>query len=111
MSDIKTTFLFVKSEYKWVRIDLGNVLYLSGLRDYTQVYIKGKTSPITTLQNLKEFEAKLPTEAFIRIHKSFIVAIAQIDSIGKNEICIGENTLPIGNAYKQALNLVIEKHS
>ena len=44
-------FLFIKSEYKLIKINLGDVLFLSGLRDYTQIYLKGRASPLTTLQN------------------------------------------------------------
>ena len=98
MEATKRTFLFVKSEYKLFRIDLCDILYLSGMRDYTQIYLNGKATPITTLQNLKEFERKLDATAFVRVHRSFIVAIAQIDSISKNEMNIGSYNIPIGNA-------------
>ena len=107
----KRLFLFIKSEYKLIKINLADILFLSGLRDYTQIYLKGKTSPITTLQNLKEFESKLPEDGFIRVHRSYIIAIGQIDTISRNEICIGHNTIPIGNAYKQGFDEMIEKNS
>jgi len=104
-------FLFIKSEYKLIKINLGDVLFLSGLRDYTQIYLKGRASPLTTLQNLKEFETKLPEDTFVRVHRSYIVSLAQIDFISRNEINIGQYTIPIGNAYKQAFDDMIEKNS
>ena len=107
----KRIFLFIKSEYKLIKINLGDVLFLSGLRDYTQIYIKGRASPLTTLQNLKEFETKLPEDDFVRVHRSYIVSLAQIDYISRNEINIGQYTIPIGNAYKQAFDDMIEKNS
>ncbi len=107
----KRNFLFIKSEYKLIKINLNDVLFLSGLRDYTQIYIKGKASPLTTLQNLKEFESKLPEDNFIRVHRSYIVAINHIDTISRNEISIGHSTIPIGNAYKAAFDEMIAKHS
>lgn len=107
----KRIFLFVKSEYKLIKINLADILFLSGLRDYTQIYLKGKSSPITTLQNLKDFESKLPEDEFIRVHRSYIIAIGQIDTISRNEICIGHNTIPIGNAYKHGFDEIIEKNS
>jgi len=104
-------FLFIKSEYKLIKINLADILFLSGLRDYTQIYLKGKASPITTLQNLKEFEGKLYDEQFLRVHRSYIIAISQVDSISRTEINIGSHHIPIGNAYRNALNEMIEKNS
>lgn len=103
-------FIFVKSEYKLIKIHLADILYLSGLRDYTQIFIKGKVSPLTTLQNLKDFENRLPTNDFIRVHRSYIVAIAHVDSISRNEITIGNNTIPIGHAYRPMLDEMIGKN-
>ncbi len=108
---IHRDFLFVKSEYKLIKIILGDVLFLSGLRDYTQIYIKGKNTPLTTLQNLKEFEAKLSANEFIRVHRSYIVSIKQIDTITRSEIIMGNHRIPIGTSYKQALDEMIEKNS
>lgn len=108
---IHRDFLFVKSEYKLIKIILGDVLFLSGLRDYTQIYIKGKNTPLTTLQNLKEFESKLSANEFIRVHRSYIVSIKQIDTITRSEIIIGNHRIPIGISYKPALDEMIEKNS
>lgn len=105
------TLLFIKSEYKLIKINLADILFLSGLRDYTQIYLKGKALPITTLQNLKEFETKLPEDDFIRVHRSYIISLAQVDSISRNEISIGHHTIPVGNAYKPAFDQMIEKNS
>ncbi len=107
----KRDYLFIKSEYKLIKINLSDILYLSGLRDYTQVFLKGKVSPLTTLQNLKDFESKLPENSFIRVHRSYIVSLSQVDSISRNEISIGTHTIPIGNAYRQLLDDMISKNS
>jgi len=104
-------FLFVKSEYKLVKIILADVLFLSGLRDYTQIYLKGKSTPLTTLQNLKEFETKLSPDEFIRVHRSYIVSIKQIDTITRSEITIGSHRIPLGLSFKPALDTMIEKNS
>lgn len=107
----KRDYVFIKSEYKLIKINLSDILYLSGLRDYTQVFLKGKLSPLTTLQNLKDFEARLPENRFIRVHRSYIVSLSQVDSISRNEISIGTHTIPIGNAYRQLLDEMITKNS
>ncbi|MBI2272247.1 MAG: LytTR family transcriptional regulator DNA-binding domain-containing protein [Bacteroidetes bacterium] len=107
----KRDYVFIKSEYKLIKINLADILYLSGMRDYTQVFLKGKTSPVTTLQNLKDFETKLPGANFIRVHRSYIIALNQVDSICRNEIHIGTHIIPIGNAYRSVLDEMIEKNS
>ncbi len=104
-------YIFIKSEYKLIRINLSDILFLSGLRDYTQVFLKGKVSPLTTLQNLKDFENKLPESAFVRVHRSYIVSLGQVDTISRNEITIGTYTIPIGHAYRQLLDEMIQKNS
>ena len=107
----KREFLFIKSDYKLIKINLSEILYLSGLKDYTQIYLKGKVSPLTTLQNLKEFESKLPPDDFVRVHRSYIIAMSQVDYISRNEININGNHIPIGNSFRAALDEVIQKHS
>ena len=107
----KKDFIFVKSEYKLIRISLPEILFLSGLKDYTQVFLKGKKNPLTTLKNLKEFETKLSPSDFIRVHRSYIVAIGQIDFINKSEITIDMHTIPIGNAFRKVLDEAIGKNS
>ncbi|MDB5211505.1 MAG: hypothetical protein JWQ30_2332, partial [Sediminibacterium sp.] len=107
----KRDYVFIKSEYKLIKINLSDILYLSGLRDYTQVFLKGKLSPLTTLQNLQDFEARRPENSFIRVHRSYIVSLSQVDSISRNEISIGTHTIPIGNAYRQLLDDMITKNS
>jgi DNA-binding LytR/AlgR family response regulator len=107
----KREFLFIKSDYKLIKINLIDVLYLAGLRDYTQIHLKGKSSPLTTLQNLKEFESKLPDDDFIRVHRSYIIAIKQVDTITRSEITMGNHRIPIGSSFKPGLDKLIEKNS
>lgn len=109
--EVMQHFVFIKSEYKLIKVNLSEILFLSGLRDYTQVFVKGKLSPYTTLQNLKDFETKLPENAFIRVHRSYIVSLQQIDAISRNEISIGTHAIPIGNAYRPFLDEMIVKNS
>ncbi len=107
----KKDYVFIKSEYKLIRINFKDILFIAGMKDYTQVFIKGKTTPLTTLQNLKEFETKLPEDSFIRVHRSYIIALNHIDAIVRNEIVIGTQNIPIGDAYRQILDTIIAKNS
>ena len=91
--------LFVKEGTATVRINLSDVLYMEGLKDYIKIFTTGKT--ILTLMPLKKMEEKLPDDIFIRVHRSYIVSIPKIDSIERNRIVIGENWIPVGDYYKE----------
>jgi len=108
---VQKEFLFIKSDYKLFKVYLNDVLFLAGLKDYTQIYLKNKKQPLITLKNLKEFENTLSAIHFIRVHRSYIVALNQIDFISKNEINIANHIIPVGNAYRQVLESAIEKNS
>jgi len=104
-------FVFVKSEYKIIKVKFEDILFCEGLKDYTQIYIKGKTDPILTLNNLKSFLSRLPTEEFMRVHRSYIVSISHIDSIARNEIYIGKKIIPIGETFKDDFYEMVESNS
>ncbi len=104
-------FVFVKSEYKIIKVKFEDILFCEGMKDYTQIYIKGRSEPILTLNNLKSFSFKLPSEEFIRVHRSYIVSLAHIDSIARNEIYIGKKIIPIGDSFKDDFYQIIEWNS
>jgi DNA-binding LytR/AlgR family response regulator len=104
-------FVFVKSEYKIIKVNFEDILFCEGMKDYTQIYIKGRSEPILTLNNLKSFSFKLPSEEFIRVHRSFIVSLAHIDSIARNEIYIGKKIIPIGDSFKDDFYQVVDWNS
>ncbi len=93
-------FIFVKSEYENIKIDLGLIKYIEGLKDYLKIHITtGK--PILTLMNFKELIMKLPGSNFIRIHRSFIVNIDHIETVQKSKVIIDTIRIPIGESYKE----------
>ncbi|HZE84633.1 MAG TPA: LytTR family DNA-binding domain-containing protein [Puia sp.] len=104
-------FVFIKSEYKIIKVRFEDILFCEGMKDYTQVYLKGKTDPILTLNNLKSFSFKLPPDEFIRVHRSYIVSLSHIDSIARNEIYIGKKIIPIGDSFKDDFYQIIEWNS
>jgi DNA-binding LytR/AlgR family response regulator len=107
----KNRFVFVKSEYKIIKVQFEDILFCEGMKDYTQIYIKGRSEPILTLNNLKSFSFKLPSEEFIRVHRSYIVSLAHIDSIARNEIYVGKKIIPIGDSFKDDFYQIIEWNS
>ena len=97
----KLDYIFVKSDYKMVRIRLSDILYVEGLKQYLKIFTTEKM--IITLDSFHHLESLLPAEHFVRIHKSFLVAVAQITALKTNTVEIGKKLLPVGRAYKTAL--------
>lgn len=92
-------FIFVKTEHKIQKIYLNDILYIEGLKDYISIFTQ--TERIITLQNMKKMEESLPPKHFIRVHKSYIIAIGKIESIERSRIQIGEKIIPIGDTYRE----------
>ena len=107
----KQDFVFIKSEYKIVKIKFDDILFCKGMKDYIQIYIYGKNKPVVTLKSLNAFETKLPEDKFIRVHRSYIVSLLHIDSISKNEISIGKQIVPIGGIFKPGFFSIVELNS
>lgn len=95
-------YLFVKSGYKSVRVNYDDVLYVEGLKEYVSIFTSGG-SRFVKLAALKDLERILPRHQFLRIHKSYIVAVARVTAAYGNSIEIGQITLPVGRSYKDAV--------
>ena len=95
----ETDFILVRSEYRLQKIKLQDIQYIEGMKDYSRIFTP--TNKIMTLQNLKKLEEVLPCPPFLRVHKSFIISVDRVDSIGKNDIVVAERTIPIGGLYKK----------
>jgi len=103
-----TPFVFVKDGTKLVKVQLGDILYVEGLKDYVTIHTKNQK--IVSLQRLKALEDQLPTDKFIRIHNSFIVALNAIDVIHKGDVQIKEAMIPIGETYKKSFREFIDRN-
>ncbi|MBQ2075193.1 MAG: response regulator transcription factor [Muribaculaceae bacterium] len=99
----EATSIFVKSEYKLLQIDLDDIRYIEGLKDYVKIYTEQSPHPILSLMNMKAIEQMLPSSRFIRVHRSFIVQKSKIREIDRNRIVYDKDLyIPIGDSYKQA---------
>ncbi len=96
-------FFFVKSEYKQIKIAFSSILYIEGLKDYVKIYTQNQPKPILTLMSLKKLEEELPADNFMRVHRSFIVALDKIEAIERNQIIIGNAQITIAPQYKDEL--------
>jgi len=91
--------LFVRSEYRMIKIDLDEIEYIEGLEDYIKIHIPGK-KPVLTLMTLKTAVEKLPADRFKRIHRSYIVASDKVKSILNRKVQLESGVeLPISNNY------------
>jgi len=101
ISVVETTpdFIFVKSDYRLVKVMLSDILYIEGMRDYRCIHTS--TGKILTDQTFGSFEEQLPTSQFSRIHKSFMVSLSKIESIEKHRVKIGKELLPVSESYRE----------
>jgi two-component system LytT family response regulator len=100
-------FIFVKTENRLQKVALSDILFIEGQGDYLKVVTT--TARIMTLQNFRKFEETLPPGNFIRVHKSYLVAMNKIESITRNRIKIGNTLIPVSDTYKDAFYEAIGK--
>lgn len=94
------TCMMVRSDYRLVKVDFDDVLYIEGLKDYVKIYTESRERPLITQMSLKAVEHTLPSDRFMRVHRSFIVALDKIASIGRTNALIGKSEIPIGETYR-----------
>jgi len=104
--DFLSDFIFVKSEYKIQKVYLHQILFIEGLKDYISIFTP--TERIITLQNMKKMEDTLPEKHFVRVHKSYIVALNKIDSIERSRIFIGDKIIPVGDTYRDNFFKIVD---
>lgn len=92
-------FIFVKSDYRLVKVMLTDILYIEGMRDFRCIYTR--TGKILTQQTFSSFEEQLPASQFARIHKSYMVSFSKIESIEKHRVKVGKELLPISESYRE----------
>jgi two-component system, LytTR family, response regulator LytT len=103
-------FLFIKSEYKIIRINFNEIKYIQGMSEYVRIYLT-TINPIMSLLSLKHLETQLPEEMFMRVHKSYIVNLQKINIIERFEIIYDDGTkIPISQQYKGKFQEYIDKN-
>jgi two-component system, LytTR family, response regulator len=94
------SYIFIKTEYRLERVDIDDILYIEGMKDYLRIICTDKK--IMTLQSFAKIEESLPSNKFCRVHKSFIVAIDKIKSVERGVILIADQRIPVSNTYKES---------
>ncbi len=101
--------LFLKTEYKVVRIPIRDIVYVEGMSEYLRIHLAGQ-KPVVALLSMKKMEERLPVGEFMRIHKSFIINLHHIVEINRAKVVLEANEeIPIGDSYRDALNGYINK--
>jgi two-component system, LytTR family, response regulator LytT len=95
-------YLFLKVEYQMVRIAFDDILYIESLKDYVKIDLKSSGKSLVSRTTLKSLEEKLPAKRFMRVHRSFIVALDKITSMNRNTVQVGKKLITIGEQYKDA---------
>ena len=106
---INTVFLKVDGEYRQVALD--KILYVCGMKDYVMFYVEGERKPLITHLTMKSVEEMLPAGRFLRVHRSYIVALDKIRSVDRNDcIYIGDEIIRVTDAFKETFNQFLQSH-
>jgi two-component system, LytTR family, response regulator len=105
---VQQDIIFVKSDYRILKLNINDILFIEGFNDYVKIHLSN-SNPVLTLLNLRTLEEKLPARVFVRVHRSYIVSLQKIDSIEKKRIKIGKRNIPISHSYFDAFFTLIEK--
>ena len=104
-------YIFVNVDYSLVKLTLADILWIEGLKDYIRIHLHENPRPVITRSSMKSMEEQLPPSAFLRIHKSFIVAKRYITAVRKNSVFIGKTELPVGENYKEGLDAFVNRQA
>ena len=103
----KIDYFFVKTEYRLQKVNFTDILYIEGQGDYLKIVTSDEN--IMTLQSFGKIEESLPAGHFVRIHRSYIVALDKIENIAKNQVFIAGQAFPVSDTYKENFFLVLEQ--
>ncbi|MEI6851759.1 MAG: LytTR family DNA-binding domain-containing protein [Bacteroidota bacterium] len=101
ISNASEDFIIVKTDYKLQQIALNEITYIEGLKDYIKIFRQDVEKPVMSLMSMKVIVEKLPEEAFMRVHRSFIVNLNKIQTVERSRIIFGETSIPVSDNYKE----------
>lgn len=107
--EAKGDSIFVKSDYKIIRIKFADIEYIEGLKDYVKIYLENSQRPIFCLTAMHAMQDALPSQTFFRIHRSYIVNMDKVQVLERGQIIFGEKRIPISDSYKEQVHEYIKK--
>lgn len=108
-AEVADDAIFVKSDYKLVKILFNDILYVEGLKDYLKIHLVNQPKPVLTLMTMKAIEERLPSSQFMRVHRSFIVNLGKITTIEHYRIIFGSTYIPVAESYKEKFRQFVNK--
>lgn len=102
-------YLFIKSEYKIVRIEISKITFIEGMREYVRIHLEN-AKPIMSLLSMKNVEKRLPNQQFMRVHRSYIVNLEKITIVERNRILFGSEYIPISLQYKDDFQKFLDEN-
>jgi DNA-binding LytR/AlgR family response regulator len=103
-------YFFINAAHKLHKVFYDDILYLEGYKDYTKLHLTSSSAPLLILHNLKYFEDLLEKKDFVRIHRSYIVAVRKINTVSRKLVTIHSNSLPVSDNYRDDFFAILEKH-
>ena len=109
-TSVDDDFIYVKSDYRIVRINIGSIRYIEAMSEYLRIMCDDRDKPVIVLLSMKKIEEHLPSARFMRIHRSYIINLSKVSEIKKNHVIVeGDFSLPIGDNYKDAFMNYLNK--
>lgn len=104
-------FAFIKTDGEYRNIDFDQILYVEGMKDYVLIHLESETEPIVTHMTMKAIEEKLPSDMFMRVHRSYIVALDKITAIDSCEdILIDRISVPVSDSYRKDIERYVKEN-
>ena len=103
-------FMFVKSDYKLIRVDFDDIIYIEGLKDYVRIFLENGEK-IMSLMNMKTLEDFLPAPEFMRTHRSYIVHTNKVKLVDRMRFVFGDTYIPVSDRYKDAVSDILDKYT
>lgn len=103
-------YIFVKSDYKLVRVDFADIEYIEGLKDYVKIFLSSMAKPILSLTSMRSLEQTLPAQMFYRIHRSYIVNMKKVRVFERGQIVFNDKLLPISDSYRDKVQQYLNLH-
>ena len=105
-------FMFLKTDYRVVRVGIADIEYVKGMGEYLRIYIKNQTKPIIVLLSMKRMEERLTNHPFMRVHRSFIINLTCIREMNRSGIVLNNGEeIPVGDTYRTAIGEYIDQRS
>jgi DNA-binding LytR/AlgR family response regulator len=102
-------YFFINVDYSLLKVVFSDIMWIEGLKDYVKIHLKSSNKPIVARMSIKALEEELPVSMFVRVQKSYIVSKEYVTAIRKNSVFIGNNEIPVGDNFKEALDKLTGK--